>query len=108
MQFLLVGGEPPGLDTLTLAREFKGGYCNKIIGLCQLCELVFGRFEFKKSKRSSEVALIIIHVMLTDPNYKFSKHSQEVFVGLESKYYRQLDFGKHYNNHIAQNFSWKP
>jgi len=39
-------------------------------GLCQLCEIKLGFFDFgKKSKRSSELALRIIHRMLTDRNY---------------------------------------
>ena len=68
--FLLIGGDVPGLDDDGVER----------IGLCQLCEINLQKlFTMDKSKRSSEIALIIIHKMLTDPNYMYRADAQNDF-----------------------------
>ena len=77
-------------------------------GLVQMCELNFGTFEFGKSKRSSEIALIIIHRMLTDYNYVHGRKAQDVFICLESSVISQMDLGKHSKNHINESYILKP
>ena len=61
IRFLLIGGEPPVDDPESQPST------TYIIGLCQLCEIKLGIFDIRKhSKRSSEIALFIIHKMLMD------------------------------------------
>ena len=68
MSFLLIGGKPPLDDLENVPLSSASG--SPIIGLCQLCEIKLGMFDLRKwSKRSSEIALIIIHTMLLDQNY---------------------------------------
>ena len=62
-EYLLIGGEAPGLE------EDEA----EVIGLCQMCEINLPFLSVDKSKRSSEIALIIIHRMLTGVAYKFRK-----------------------------------
>ena len=57
-----------------------------------------GKFTFKKSKRSSEIALRIIWKMLFDTQFKQSKACTEEFIGFEAKVYLAMDLGKHYTN----------
>ena len=88
-EFLLIGGDAPGL-------EEDGKVL--IIGLCQLCEINLNFFDTRKSKRSCELALIIIHKMLTDQNYSYLKEAQEDFMGFEANIYRGMDLDKHFIN----------
>ena len=56
---------------------------------------------FKKSKRSSEVALRLVHSMLFDKQYKLRKDCEFEFTGRDADTYRAMDLDKHYTN--AQN-----
>lgn len=77
IRFLLIGGEPPVLDPPDVSSD--------IIGLCQMCEIKLGVFDFGRwSKRSSEIALFIIHKMLLDPNYNHREETQDEFTGFSS------------------------
>ena len=52
-----------------------------------LCKIKLGLFSFRKSKRSCEIALRIIHAMLFEPNFKLRQACEEEFIGYESKEY---------------------
>ena len=72
IKFLLIGGDPP-VDNPDVNPSM-------IIGLCQLCEIKLGILDIRKwSKRSSEIALMIIHTMLLDPNYNHRDEAQDEF-----------------------------
>lgn len=66
------------------------------VGLLALCRIKLGVFSFRKSKRSCEIALRIIHTMLFEPNFKLRQAVEEEFIGFESGVYMIMDLGKHY------------
>ena len=66
---MFIGGDAPGLK--------EDGV--EVIGLCQICEINLPFLSMEKSKRSSEIALITIHTMLTDQNYKFKEDAIDDF-----------------------------
>jgi len=61
-----------------------------------LCKIKLGLFSFRKSKRSCEIALRIIHTMLFEPNFKLRQACEEEFIGYESKEYQGMDLGRHF------------
>ena len=80
---------PPKLDEsrleiLLLGSESHSGAEG---GLCALCEVKLKFFTFSKSKRSSELALIIIWRLIYENNFKYRKDAQSVFSGFESSYF---------------------
>ena len=56
-------------------------------------------FDFKKSKRSCEIALRIIHTMLFDDSFKLSQAVQEEFPTYTVEMFLQMDLGKHFYNY---------
>ena len=70
-------GEPqsqqPYLGVEQLEYILIGDAENEITGICHLCKIVLGFFDFKKSKRSCEIALRIVHTMLFDDQFKLSQ-----------------------------------
>lgn len=84
---------------------------SEIIGLCHLCEIKLGMFDIRKwSKRSSEIALIIIHTMLLDPNYDHREEALDEFTSFSSQLevYPAMDLDKHFNNHGTGRYLVRP
>ena len=68
IEFLMFGSEAPSFEDLKEAMKTEED--EVIVGLMNLCELNLGYFNFRKTKRSSEMALKMIWRMLSDPDYK--------------------------------------
>jgi hypothetical protein len=68
VEFLLLGSESPSFDDLCTVLKAKPD--DNVRGLVQMCEVKVALFTWRKSKRSSEMALRIIHRMISDPEYK--------------------------------------
>lgn len=49
-----------------------------IVGLMHVCPMTIGKYSLYKSKRSSELALRILHRMMTDSKYELSSNVQKV------------------------------
>ena len=98
VEFLLLGSESPSFDDLCTVLKAKPD--DNVRGLVQMCEVKVALFTWRKSKRSSEMALRIIHRMISDPDYKLRSTVQRTFSGLGLDIYRQLDLGKHYWNKV--------
>lgn len=60
----------------------------------------------KHSKRSSEIALLIIHKMLLDPCYDHREEALDEFQDFTSQMdiYRGMSLDKHYMNHVMKRF----
>ena len=67
-------------------------------GLTGLCEIKLGTFSFAKSKRSSEMAMIIIWRMLFENDFKYRKKVRDAFVGFDPPDLFRMDLGAHFNN----------
>lgn len=68
-------------------------------------------FDLRKwSKRSSEIALIIIHTMLLDPNYDHTDEAKDEFTSFSSQMgiYPQMCLDKHFANHILGRYLCRP
>ena len=103
IRFLLIGGEPPIEDPAYRAVD--------LIGLCQLCQINLGMFMIgKHSKRSSEIALMIIQKMLLDPCYDHREEALDEFQDFNSQMeiYPSMSLDKHYMNHIKQRYLLRP
>ena len=103
IKFLLIGGEPPVEEDSFKALDF--------VGLCQLCQINLGMFMIgKHSKRSSEIALLIIHKMLLDPCYDHREEALDEFQDFTSQMdiYRGMSLDKHYMNHVMKRFLQYP
>ena len=57
----------------------------------------------KKSKRSAELALKILHKMLNDPTYKLRSLAQKVFNRLTVDQLKIMELGQQYQNHVDGN-----
>ena len=81
------------------------------MGLCQLCEIKLGILDIRKwSKRSSEIALIIIHKMLLDPNYNHRDEAQDEFTSFSATLgiYSHMSLDKHFINHVLGRYLVRP
>ena len=82
-----------------------------LIGLCQLCQINLGMFRMsKQSKRSSEIALMIIHKMLLDPCYDHHEETRDEFQGFNSQMqiYPSMSLDKHFMNHAKKRYVYHP
>ena len=105
IEFLLLGSESPSFDDLSAA--IKAAPDEDLRGLVQICEVKVGVFTWRKSKRSSELALKIIHRMITDGDYKLRSTVQRTFSGFSLDVYKQMDLGRHYWNFVNGNLRMK-
>ena len=82
-QFLFQPGQPqssqPYLATDQLEFILLGETEKGLTGILALCTIKVSFFDFKKSKRSCEIALRIAHTMLFDPSFKLSSAVQDDF-----------------------------
>ena len=64
----------------------------------------------KESKRSSEIALMIVHKMLLDPYYDHREETLDEFPYFEAKMdvFRQMTLDKHFMNHVKNRCVFRP
>ena len=64
----------------------------------------------KESKRSSEIALMIIHKMLLDPCYDHREETLDEFQDFDAQMdiYRQMSLDKHFMNHVKKRSMFRP
>lgn len=105
IEFLLLGSQSPSFEDLQSV--IKASNDDDLRGLVQVCEVKVGTFTWRKSKRSSEMALKIIHRMITDPDYKLRSTVQRTFSGFGLDDYKRMDLGKHYWNYVNGNCRMK-
>ena len=78
----------------------KASDTEELKGLVQMCQIKLGYLSFRKSKRSAEMALHIIHRMINDPEYKLKATVLRTFSGFSLEFYKMMDLGKHYWNKV--------
>ena len=84
-----------------LEELLKGtGQNNHVNGLCGLCSVKLGTFDFfAYSKRSSEMSLIIINRMIFEPQFQYCKQVRSLFgPGSDCENLREMDLETHWNN----------
>lgn len=103
IEFLYLGSEADVWDKISSVVEPKKD--EKLPGFLHTCGLkVKGVFKMgKKSKRSAELALKILHKMLNDPTYKFRSLAQKVFNRLTVDQLKIMELGQQYQNHVEGN-----